>query len=116
MRYGLGGDPTDGGLYVFVNRRATQMRVLYFDRSGFCIGAKRLEAGRFLSDWSQVEVIGQKVSYRLAQRTGSYVVLKYVRPLIKRLDTQAIGAAPASSLLESLSDQGIYPHIVAAES
>lgn len=43
----------------------------------------------------QFEVIGQKVSYRLAQRPGSYVVLKYVRPLIKRRDTQAISAAPA---------------------
>ena len=30
------------------------MRVLYFDRSGFCIWAKRLEAGRFISDWSRV--------------------------------------------------------------
>jgi transposase len=53
-RYGLEQDPLDGGLYVFVNRRATQMRVLYFDRSGFCIWAKRLEAGRFISDWGQV--------------------------------------------------------------
>ena len=41
------------------------------------------------------EVIGEKVSYRLAQRPGSYVVLKYVRPLIKRLDTQTIQCAPA---------------------
>jgi transposase len=54
VRHRLDGDPTDGGLYVFVNRRATQTRVLYFDRSGFCIWAKRLEAGRFISDWSQV--------------------------------------------------------------
>lgn len=54
VRQGLGADPLDGSLYVFVNRRATQMRVLYFDRSGFCIWAKRLEAGRFLSDWAQV--------------------------------------------------------------
>ena len=30
------------------------MKVLYFDRSGFCIWAKKLEAGRFVSDWSQV--------------------------------------------------------------
>jgi transposase len=43
----------------------------------------------------QFEVIGQKVSYRLAQRPGSYVVLKYVRPVVKRRDTQAISAAPA---------------------
>ena len=54
VRQGLGADPTNGGLYVFVNRRGTQMRVLYFDRSGFCIWAKRLEAGVFVGDWSQV--------------------------------------------------------------
>lgn len=35
----------------------------------------------------QYEVIGEKLSYRLAQRPGAYVVLKYVRPVIKRLDT-----------------------------
>jgi transposase len=40
------------------------------------------------------EVIGEKVSYRLAQRPGSYVVLKYVRPVIKRRDTQAISCLP----------------------
>lgn len=43
----------------------------------------------------QYEVIGEKVSYRLAQRPGSYVVLKYVRPVIKRRDTKTITAAPA---------------------
>ena len=43
----------------------------------------------------QYEVIGQKVSYRLAQRPGSYLVIKYVRPVIKRRDTQAIHCASA---------------------
>jgi hypothetical protein len=28
--------------------------VLYFDRSGFCIWGKRLEAGKFISDWRAV--------------------------------------------------------------
>ena len=32
----------------------------------------------------EFELIGEKVSYRLAQRPGSYVVLKYVRPVVKR--------------------------------
>jgi transposase len=54
VRHVLGEDPLNGSLYVFINRRATQMRVLYFDRSGFCVWAKRLEAGRFVADWSQV--------------------------------------------------------------
>jgi transposase len=41
------------------------------------------------------EVIGEKVSHRLAQRPGSYVVLKYVRPVIKRHDTQVLSCPPA---------------------
>jgi len=47
-----------------------------------------LEAGEF-------EVIGQKVTHRLAQRPGSYVILKYVRPVVKRRATQTIHCPPA---------------------
>jgi len=43
----------------------------------------------------EYKVIGEKVSHRLAQRPGSFVVLKYVRPVIKRLDTQTLHGAPA---------------------
>ena len=53
-RQELGQDPLNGHLFVFINRRATQMKVLYWDRSGFCIWAKRLEQGRFLSNWNRV--------------------------------------------------------------
>jgi transposase len=41
------------------------------------------------------EVIGEKVTYRLAQRPGAYVILKYRRPVIKRKDTQALSCPPA---------------------
>ena len=41
------------------------------------------------------EVIGEKVTYRLAQQPGAYVVLKYVRPVIKLKATQAISCPPA---------------------
>ncbi|WP_414041941.1 IS66 family transposase [Acidithiobacillus sp. M4-SHS-6] len=43
----------------------------------------------------QYTVIGSKETYRLAQRPSSYVVIKYVRPVIKRLDTQTISCPPA---------------------
>ena len=43
----------------------------------------------------QYEVIGEKVSHRLAQRPGSYVILKYVRPVIKLRDTELISCPPA---------------------
>ena len=45
----------------------------------------------------QYEVIAQKVTYRLAQRPGSYVMLKYVREVIKLKDSQAIHCPPAPS-------------------
>jgi len=51
---GLRADPLSGDLYVFISRRATMMKVMYFDRSGFCIWSKKLEAGCFVNDWSQV--------------------------------------------------------------
>src|ERR1017187_7217123 len=37
VRNALGREPMDGSLYVYVNRKTTQMRVLYFDRSGYCV-------------------------------------------------------------------------------
>jgi len=40
-------DPLSGQLFVFINRKQTQMKVLYFDCSGYCIWSKRLEQGRF---------------------------------------------------------------------
>lgn len=52
-RDGLRRDPLSGDLYAFVNRRGNQIRVLYFDRSGLCVWAKRLESGKFVSDWSR---------------------------------------------------------------
>lgn len=43
----------------------------------------------------QYEVISQKVTWRLAQRPGSYVMLKYVREVIKVKQTQALHCPPA---------------------
>ncbi len=47
-------DPLSGHLFVFVNRRGNYLKALYWDRSGFCIWAKRLEQGNFISNWSRV--------------------------------------------------------------
>ena len=60
-------DPVNGDLYVFINRRKTHMKVLYFDGSGYCIWLKRLEQGQFnfrssgdaksLLDWTQLRLL-----------------------------------------------------------
>ncbi len=39
--------PTDGSLYVFFNKRRTQVKVMYYDSGGYCIWQKRLEQGTF---------------------------------------------------------------------
>ena len=69
----MGQDPLSGQLFVFINRRATQIKVLYFDRSGFCVWAKRLEAGRFLSDW-------RTVRSREMDWTGLKLLLEGIEP------------------------------------
>jgi transposase len=53
-RHGMPIDPLSGHLFAFINRRATQIKVLYWDRSGWCVWAKRLEQGKLLSDWKKV--------------------------------------------------------------
>lgn len=47
VKHTLGEDPVSGHLFVFVNRKQTYVKVLYFDRAGYCLWAKRLERGRF---------------------------------------------------------------------
>src|SRR5260221_6361582 len=41
------GDLADSNLFVFCGRRRNSMKVLYFDRSGFCLWQKRLDRDRF---------------------------------------------------------------------
>ncbi len=43
----LSKDPFSGHLFLFVNRRRTSCKCLYYDGTGFVILAKRLEQGTF---------------------------------------------------------------------
>ncbi|MBU2691652.1 MAG: IS66 family insertion sequence element accessory protein TnpB, partial [Candidatus Eisenbacteria bacterium] len=44
----LSEDPLSGSLYMFINRRGNYVKAVYWDRTGFCLFAKRLERGRFV--------------------------------------------------------------------
>ncbi len=57
----MGRDPLSGHVFVFVNRRGTYLKALYWDRSGFCIWAKRLEQGNFISNWENER--GREMDY-----------------------------------------------------
>ncbi len=49
----IGEDPLSGHLFVFFNRRRTMVKMLLWDRSGFCLIGKRLESGIFGLDGYQ---------------------------------------------------------------
>ena len=41
-------DPLSGHLYCFFNRRRTLMKSIYWDRTGYCLVAKKLARGTFV--------------------------------------------------------------------
>lgn len=49
-------DVRSGALFVFINKRHTRLKVLYFDGSGLWLMSKRLEQGTFA--WPKLEEIG----------------------------------------------------------
>ena len=78
----LADDPLSGQLFVFINRRRTQMKILYFDRTGFCIWSKRLEQGRFhfrqtdsgkrALSWTELRLIIEGISMEKTHRFKRY--------------------------------------------
>ncbi|MEN6440239.1 MAG: IS66 family insertion sequence element accessory protein TnpB [Syntrophobacter sp.] len=74
-------DPFSGHLFVFCNRAQKILKVLYWDRNGFCLWQKRLEKHRF--KWPQnknevTEIGAQELSFILEG-----LDIRSVRPLEK---------------------------------
>ena len=75
-------DPLSGHLFVFINRKRTQCKVLYFDRSGYCIWSKRLEQGQFHThagkvvkkalEWTDLKLIIEGIDTRSIQQYKRY--------------------------------------------
>jgi transposase len=57
-------DPLSGHLFCFFNRRRNQVKVLYWDTSGYCIWGKRLVRGRFMIG-TQAELMLPQLQYLL---------------------------------------------------
>jgi transposase len=68
VRSEFGADPTDGSLFLFVNRRRDRLKILHFDGAGYWLYYRLLEAGTF-------EVITSKGKYRQIDATQLAMLL-----------------------------------------
>ena len=51
-------DPFTGHLFGFCNRKRDIIKILYWDRNGFCLWQKRLEKDRFRWPESEKDILG----------------------------------------------------------
>ena len=58
-------DPLSPSLFVFMNRRGNYLKGVYWDRTGFCLFAKRLERGRFTFPGTSVTEELSEQTFRL---------------------------------------------------
>lgn len=82
VKNALKDNPLSGELFVFINRRQNQMKILYFDCSGYCIWSKRLEQGQFVVraapdgkqalDWTQLKLLLDGVEVQKSRQYKRY--------------------------------------------
>jgi len=53
VRETMQADPFDGAIYVFRAKRADRIKLVFWDGTGVCLFAKRLEEGKFR--WPKIE-------------------------------------------------------------
>lgn len=76
-------DPLSGHLFAFCNRKRDTLKILYWDRNGFCLWHKRLERDRFR--WPESSAEAQAIGPRelrwlldgLSIRQAAHDALRY---------------------------------------
>jgi transposase len=68
VRSEFAADPTNGSLFLFINRRRDRLKLLHFDGTGYWLYYRLLEAGTF-------EVIASQGKYRQIDSTQLAMLL-----------------------------------------
>lgn len=63
VRGGLAEDPRSGHLYVFIGKGRNLIKVLFWDRSGYCLFCKKLESGKFVLPDVPADVASHQVDF-----------------------------------------------------
>ena len=79
----LHADPMSGHLFVFFNRRRNHVKILVWDRTGYCIYGKRLEQGLFVlpsenmvTDFARLLLILEGIDLSQAQQRKRFSLEK----------------------------------------
>lgn len=82
VKHKLKENTLNGDLFVFINKRLTLMKILYFDRNGYCIWYKKLEQGTFqlpsndnekiLLDYTQLKLILEGIDLHSIEKRKRY--------------------------------------------
>ncbi|HHX91132.1 MAG TPA: IS66 family insertion sequence element accessory protein TnpB [Paracoccus sp.] len=75
-----GQDPFSGALYVFRAKRADRIKIVWWDGSGVCLFAKRLEKSAFC--WPRVGHVRVQLNYAQIMALLDGLDWKRVRPMV----------------------------------
>jgi len=79
VKHGFQKNPLDGTFFVFINKSADRLKILYWDRDGYAQWYKRLEAGRFRIP---VAILGNGESVALISAAQLAMILEGIEPVV----------------------------------
>lgn len=99
----LGQDPSDGTIFIFINRARTMIRALSYDGTGYWLMTKRLSRGKF-TGWPT----GQQALSPASARQLRLLISDGAFSPVGTASTSPVDDVPASPLASSRSCTTLY--------